>query len=428
MTLFPHYFSEEVVPSAVRRTHRPPRPDMYRDVLRMFHPADGENSGASLGRSVLRNGIIAQFGLLLALSICKEHFGTFPHLWSFTERKNVLNVKYREQEIIHALLANDFIQQEFRPKWKSLERSEADGRLTMYLNGKAQTFLVDVKSDVRPHMLSRLQEQMKAHGDALLVAARLSDTAREHLRERGLNYLEVNGNCNIRTDAAYVAITGRPPLAEERTKRQRAFSKAGLRVIFTLLIDKKAIDGTLALLAGRSGTSIANVSNTLQGLLHAGLLLEQGKRKLIIPDRTVLLHKWTDAYTEKLKPGLARGRYRFAKRELADDWRNLDLDFMKTCWGGEAAGALLTKYLKPGTLTLFTSEARPGLIKNYTLVPDENGNVLVYERFWDQPEANALGGRCCPPILAYADLIHSRDSRCVETAQRLFDEHIGPAL
>jgi len=70
MTLFPHYFSEEVFPSAVRRTHRPPRPDMYRDVLRMFHPAEGENSGASLGRSVTRIGIIAQFGLLLALPIC----------------------------------------------------------------------------------------------------------------------------------------------------------------------------------------------------------------------------------------------------------------------------------------------------------------------------------------------------------------------
>jgi len=52
MTLFPHYFSDEVVPSAGRRTQRPPR-----IVLRMFHPADGENSGASLGGSVLRNGI-----------------------------------------------------------------------------------------------------------------------------------------------------------------------------------------------------------------------------------------------------------------------------------------------------------------------------------------------------------------------------------
>jgi len=38
-------------------TQRLPRPDMYRDVLRIFHPADGENRGASLGKSVMRNGV-----------------------------------------------------------------------------------------------------------------------------------------------------------------------------------------------------------------------------------------------------------------------------------------------------------------------------------------------------------------------------------
>jgi len=50
--LFPHYFSDEVVPSAVRRTQRPPL-----IFLRMFLPAYGENSGASLGVSVMRNGL-----------------------------------------------------------------------------------------------------------------------------------------------------------------------------------------------------------------------------------------------------------------------------------------------------------------------------------------------------------------------------------
>ena len=56
MTLFPHYFSEEVV-------------------LRMFHPADGENSGASLAGSVLGNGITIRIAFLfmtkssLALSV-----------------------------------------------------------------------------------------------------------------------------------------------------------------------------------------------------------------------------------------------------------------------------------------------------------------------------------------------------------------------
>jgi len=54
MMLFPHYFSEEVVPSAFRRTQQPPR-----IVRRMFHPAGGENSGESLAGSAKRNGSTA---------------------------------------------------------------------------------------------------------------------------------------------------------------------------------------------------------------------------------------------------------------------------------------------------------------------------------------------------------------------------------
>ena len=41
-----------------------------------------------------------------------------------------------------------------------------------------------------------------------------------------------------------------------------------------------------------------------------------------IQDREALLHKWTEAYVERLKHSLARGRYRFAKGDDTD-WRTL---------------------------------------------------------------------------------------------------------
>lgn len=334
----------------------------------------------------------------------------------------------KETDIIHALLADPLIRERLRPQWRALEKGDADGRITLTLNGKPHTFLVEVKRDVRPHMLPRLKEQLAAYGTGLLVSAHFSPAVREQLRECGLNYLEANGNCDIRKGAVYMHIDGRPPLKLEQAKRQRAFTKAGLRVVFTLLIDNKAIDATLATIATRSGTSIGNVSIVLQDLVKVGLLMEKGARDLLIPDRTALLNKWTDAYRERLKPGLARGRYRFARSEQGIDWKALKIDTATTCWGGEAAGALLTKYLRPGELLLYTTATQLKLMRDYKLVPDEQGNVFVYERFWDQSETNPLAGRCCPPVLAYADLVHSRDSRCVETAQRIFDERIRPTL
>ena len=52
--------AQDSASSAHAATQRPARPDTYRIVLRMFHPAGGENSGASLAGSVMRNGITWQ--------------------------------------------------------------------------------------------------------------------------------------------------------------------------------------------------------------------------------------------------------------------------------------------------------------------------------------------------------------------------------
>lgn len=337
-------------------------------------------------------------------------------------------MKVGEGDIIQAVLDNELIASIFHPEWKALDRSDVDGQLTLTIEGRPRTFLVEMKQDVRPHMLPRLEEQLNAYGAGLLVAAHLSHNVRAQLHERRINYLEANGNCAIRGDGFYVYIEGRPRLVFPQENRQRAFSKAGLRASFLLLIDPKSHEATLTTLAQRSGTSIANVSIALRSLVKNGLLLEKGPRQLIIPDRAALLHKWTEAYVERLKPGLARGRYRFATPEKARAWKELPIETATTCWGGEAAGALLTNYLHPGELTLYTTEPRLKLVRDLKLIPDPQGPVYVYERFWDQPGANALNGRCCPPVLAYADLVHARDSRLVETAQRIFDEHIRPTL
>jgi hypothetical protein len=334
----------------------------------------------------------------------------------------------QQGDIIHTLMDDPWVVKTFNPAWEGLVRPDTDGRMTLFLDGRPQAFLVEVKHDVRPHMLQGLEDRMRALGTGLVLAARLSPKVRELMHERGINYLEANGNCAIRTDGRYVYIDGRPALAFEKEKRQRAFSKAGLRVGFLLLIDPKALEGTMATLAERSGTSIATVSIALRSMVQNGLLLEKGPRELIVPDRGALLHKWTEAYVDRLKPSLARGRYRFSKPEQAAAWMDLPIDTSTTCWGGEAAGALLTRHLHPGELTLYTTKPRLELVRDHQLIPDPQGKVFVYERFWDLPEANALGGRCCPPVLAYADLIHSRDSRCLETAQLIHDDHLRTTL
>lgn len=65
---------------------------------------------------------------------------------------------------------------------------------------------------------------------------------------------------------------------------------------------------------------------------------------------------------------------------------------MKTWWGSEPAGDILTNYLKPGELTPYTLESRNELIKHYRLIPDKEGKVKVYQKFWvdDEVKGNLI--------------------------------------
>ncbi|WP_293010711.1 type IV toxin-antitoxin system AbiEi family antitoxin [Mongoliibacter sp.] len=93
----------------------------------------------------------------------------------------------------------------------------------------------------------------------------------------------------------------------------------------------------------------------------------------------------------------------------------------KTRWGGETGADLLTNYLRPEKFTLFTDLKKNDFIKGTRLMPDPNGEIEVYETFWEK--GNAME-RCVPPLLVYADLIINGDKRSIEIAQRIYDRYI----
>ena len=65
------------------------------------------------------------------------------------------------------------------------------------------------------------------------------------------------------------------------------------------------------------------------------------------------------------------------------------------------------------------------IIKEYKLLPDPNGNVKVYEKFWKDHQKFK---NIVPPVIAYADLIATGNRRCIETAQKIYEQHIESTL
>jgi hypothetical protein len=266
----------------------------------------------------------------------------------------------------------------------------------------------------------QLEVLKEKHPDLILVAGILYTKQREALRLRGINYLDATGNTFIRRGPLYFFIEGQ---TEERPKKEmgnRAFTATGLKVVMQLLMDKELINQPQRRIAEKADVALGNIPKVIAGLKDTGYLLPLNKKEYIWENRKELLDRWVEEYETTLAPKIRKGFYQLK----GDDWRELQWTTEETVWGGEAAGELMTQYLRAEQLILYTQETRLNLMKNFRLIPDKKGRIEVREKFWQ----NEIKGLLAPPVLVYADLMITQNQRCLDTAQIIFDEHIQPKL
>ncbi|GAB2796361.1 hypothetical protein GCM10027275_47100 [Rhabdobacter roseus] len=330
-----------------------------------------------------------------------------------------------EEQIVHTALENLLETTQFKGKWEKETKKGLDGTLRVRIGESVLQFNVEVKKELGKHVLPQIFAFSETHQPFLLIAGRLYPKIKEELRNHNVSYLEANGNFYLKTPERWFWIEVNKPMQVKPQVRSRAFTKTGLRVLFAFLRDQALINLPYRQIAGQTGTSIGNITHIINGLKQEGYLVSVSKNEYQFQRLNELVGHWTAAYGQTLKPSLSVGRFRFVARDGFDDWKNLKLNTPKTLWGSEPAGELLTGYLKPAELTLYTEESRGELMKNYRLIPDEEGPVRVYRKFWQGQEADQP---TVPPLLVYADLINSHDRRCSETAQKVYDEYLQTEL
>jgi len=331
-----------------------------------------------------------------------------------------------EQEIIYLAIENLQKNAQIKGKWKTDVQAEMDGQLVLNINNQNIKFNIEIKKELRNFQLKQILELDKKNKPLMVVAIRLFPKIKEELRHNNIAYLEENGNIFLKNNETTLWIDTNKAVETDKNTGTRAFTKTGLKVLFQFLMDETWINRPYRQIAEQTGTGIGNITNIIRGLNQDGFLLHIAKNEYKIPDKMVLINKWVAAFDLRLKPTLNIGRFRFLKNEDFNNWKNLPLHNGKTYWGGEPAADLLTKYLRPAELTLYTTETRNELIKNYRLIPDEKGNIKAYQKFWHYD--NDIKDNIVPPLLIYADLINTNDRRCTETAQKIQDEFLQNKL
>ena len=197
--------------------------------------------------------------------------------------------------------------------------------------------------------------------------------------------------------------------------------KTGLKTVFHFLIDNELVNHAYREIAEKTDVALGNVKYVMDGLRENGYLVKLDKKRFKLINKKVLLEKWIDGYAIRLKPTLIIDRYRFLNENDFQNWKNIKLRTGATVWGGEPGGDILTNYLKPEVLTMYTGETRKELMINYRLIPDQEGNVVAYKKFWKKEDNNL---NVAPPLLVYVDLMINGDRRSVETAQKIYNERI----
>lgn len=321
-----------------------------------------------------------------------------------------------KQEIIYIAIENLKQTAGIEASWKA--KGPQDGVFDFTVNNHKYTFVVEVKREIRAHQLQQFIDLNNHHECFLLVANRIFPKIKEELRQRGLSYLEANGNVFIKTEGFFVFIDTQKPLNIEKSRGNRAFTKTGLKVLFYLLQHKDAINLTQRELAEKTGVGLGNIPQVIDGLKETGFLIPLNNRAFLWENRKGLLDRWVAEYATVLRPKLKKERF-----ALNGQWQNLKFDSKKTLWGGEPAADILTNYLRPEKFLIYTIENRMELIKKYKIVPDSNGDIEVLEMFWKPQNEQTV-----PPLLVYADLITTGGKRNIETAEKIYHEFIQPNL
>ena len=300
-----------------------------------------------------------------------------------------------------------------------------DDKIVLTVNGMVFNYWVEAKNQLRIIHLPKIFDLKKEFKDLLVVAEIIYPNIREKLKAEGVNYIDVAGNVFITAGNNIIYIDGKkneeiekPPITD------RAFNKTGLILIFHFLHKEEFINLPYRHIATTYNIAIGNVTYIFKNLEKLGYIRKIEDQNFKLLNKEGLLQKWIQHYPLKLKPHLHLGNFIPWGMNIRD-WKTIKLEPRTALWGAEPAANLLTNYLVPAELTIYTIKNKTDLVTNLKLIPEPNGFLKVYRKFWEFKDDDR---KTVPPILIYADLLNTGDPRNIETAQKIYEQYIKEQL
>jgi hypothetical protein len=295
---------------------------------------------------------------------------------------------------------------------------ETDGNAILTHPDKKEKIklLVEIKNELRAHDTFKLLSRNRKEA-YLIIAQYISKPQRELLKVNNINYLDSSGNCFIHNQNFFVFIDNQKVQEQRQTKTNKLFTEKGMRLVYALLLNNDMISATYRHISDEVGIALGTVGNLLNELEAEGFVKTQNNDRQL-KNKELLFEKWASQYDTTLRPHLFQKRFRFVNRQDIMNWRNINLH--NAFWGGEPAAYLLDKFLNPQEFIIYSEKSTAQLMKELKLVPDIGGDIILML----PPLHNTKEQEMADPFLIYAELINSKDSRCLEAAHRIKEKYI----
>jgi len=300
-----------------------------------------------------------------------------------------------------------------------------DGLIRMVINNQIMQLPFEMKEEVRKYQIQQFVQKTNQDPNFVIIASKIPDTLKTELRNLGIQYIDSAGNAFLRTGSHHIYSNGLK-YKQENMVEKKLFTTTGTKLIFYLLLDQKMINSTYRDIASLAEISLDSITKTFKVLKKLEYLINLDEFHYSLNNKRDLFDKWLDGYETKLKPKINKGTYRFLDKNYMINWQEIALNNKRFFWGGEPAGAILTDYLKPEKFCIYTSLRSQELLKDYKLAPSEEGNVEINELFFKPEIFNCE--KTVPPLLVYADLLLSGDSRNRETADLIYEKYLSDKI
>lgn len=306
---------------------------------------------------------------------------------------------------------------ETKIKWQGRADNYLTRDATVHFNELLGEYQIEIRPQITNKAIGAIQLLMeRGIQPCILVTKYVTPPIAEELRRRNIQFLDTVGNMFIRQERPFIFVfnIGKKDLKNTQSNRPiLLFRETGLRVLFVLLCNPEAIRKPYREIAEMAGVALGTVSNVFTDLKRLRFI-NTNRSGRTFERREDLVDAWVEAYPIELRPRLNPGR--FTVKDM-NWWRTTDITEFDAFLGGEPAAALLTGYLHPEIATIYVGKRFPELARTLKLRKDEQGNLLILDKFWSDVPPPPQNTALTPLLLIYADLLTTDGVRNLETAK-----------